>query len=393
MKKVFLLSMVITMCFLGGCGSRTKSTSSRDINATKKTEAEKDTASEKEPIEKDTIEKEVDNTEKEAPASSNATMTAEEFDGILAKLPLSVLETKYTIQDEEYKALYPDMLQAIIQNNTDKDIKSAIIAFAAWDENGLPVKIRGFFSYTEGEYISKVDYSDINLEAGGTFGDDSGYELREDQNIESYKSIVVSYESFDGEEWTNPYFDEFCTLYEGKKLADAVSVEVNLEETTVSSGGSTKVEEKGDSPAIGELEELLAKEPVFVTSTEYAVQDYEYKTLYPDMLLALIQNNSADDIKDAVVAFVAWDKNGLPVKIKGYMSYTEGSYIQEVAYDDINLTAGGSFGEDYGLQLDEDEGIETFKAMVVSYETFDGTTWENPHYDAFCSLYEGKKLK
>ena len=75
------------------------------------------------------------------------------------------------------------------------------------------------------------------------------------------------------------------------------------------------------------------------------------------------------------------------------MSFSEGSYIKEVSYDDINLTAGGTYGEDSGLQLDENEGIATFKVIVVSYETFEGTTWENPHYDTFCSLYEGKKMK
>ena len=36
--------------------------------------------------------------------------------------------------------------------------------------------------------------------------------------------------------------------------------------------------------------------------------------------------------------------------------------------------------------------IATFKAIVVSYETFEGKTWNNPYYEDFCSLYEGKKL-
>lgn len=36
--------------------------------------------------------------------------------------------------------------------------------------------------------------------------------------------------------------------------------------------------------------------------------------------------------------------------------------------------------------------IKSFKAIVVSYETFDGDTWDNPYYEDFCSLYEGKKL-
>lgn len=391
MKKVFLICTVVTMCFLGGCGSGAKSTTSKEPNVTKNTEADKKTAEkDKETTE---TEKAIEETKKEEPAPSNVTMTVDEFDSLLSEQPLSITGTKYIVQNEEYKSLYPDLLQVTLQNNTDADIKSSVLAFAAWDKNGLPVKIVGYLSFTGGAYISKVNYSDINLETGGSYGKDSGLQLDEDLNIDSFKAIVVSYETFDGEEWENPYFDEFCKLYEGKKLADMVSVEVKLEEIAVPTGENAKSTKKEDLPTISELEELLAKEPVTITKAEYAVQNEEFKSLYPDMILATIQNNSKDDIKDAVLAFAAWDKNGLPIKIKGYMSFSEGSYIKEVAYDAINVTAGGSYGEDSGLQLDENEGIATFKVMVVSYETFEGTTWENPHYDAFCSLYEGKKMK
>ena len=55
------------------------------------------------------------------------------------------------------------------------------------------------------------------------------------------------------------------------------------------------------------------------------------------------------------------------------------------------MAAGGTYGKDSGFQLDENLEIATFKAMVVSYETYDGTEWENPQYKNFCSLYEGKK--
>jgi hypothetical protein len=34
------------------------------------------------------------------------------------------------------------------------------------------------------------------------------------------------------------------------------------------------------------------------------------------MLHAVAQNNTTDDIQHAVVAFAAWDKNGLPLKLK-----------------------------------------------------------------------------
>ena len=51
-----------------------------------------------------------------------------DFDALLKTMPVFVTSVKYVVQDEEYKALYPDMLQAIIQNDTSYDIKNAIVA-------------------------------------------------------------------------------------------------------------------------------------------------------------------------------------------------------------------------------------------------------------------------
>ena len=140
-----------------------------------------------------------------------------------------------------------------------------------------------------------------------------------------------------------------------------------------------------------ELLELLAAQPLAVTKTEYLVQSDEWKTLYPDMLSAILLNNSDEAIQNAVVAFVAWDKNNLPVKIEGQFDFMGGSYIKEVRYDEINLIPGETFGENKGYSLSQNTTIATCKAIVVSYETFEGVTWNNPYYEDFRELYEGKK--
>ena len=140
-----------------------------------------------------------------------------------------------------------------------------------------------------------------------------------------------------------------------------------------------------------EFEELLAQLPLFISSTQYVVQDEQYKSLYPDMLQAVLQNDTDADIKNAVVAFASWDKNGLPVKIKGSIDFSDGSYIKQVNYADINLVPGDSFGENSGFEVDEACGITHFTAMVASYETFEGDVWENPLFEDWCALYEGTK--
>lgn len=157
----------------------------------------------------------------------------------------------------------------------------------------------------------------------------------------------------------------------------------NVEETTIPKKKELTVEE---------LETQLSEQELKITSTNYIVQDERYKALYPDMMQAILQNNTEHDIKNAVVAFVAWDENNLPVKIKGNIDFSDGSYIKQCNYGDINLIPGGTFGESSGFEVDESCGIKTFKAIVVSYETFTGVKWTNPLYNDWCKLYEGVKL-
>ena len=96
---------------------------------------------------------------------------------MLSGLPVSVVKSEYLVQDEQYKSLYPDMLNAVIQNNTDADIKDAVLAFVAWDSNHLPVKLVGNMDFSGGDYFAEVNYSDINLVGGSTFGEDFVFPL------------------------------------------------------------------------------------------------------------------------------------------------------------------------------------------------------------------------
>ncbi|MBS1483037.1 MAG: hypothetical protein HP059_07380, partial [Clostridium sp.] len=282
-------------------------------------------------------------------------------------------------------------LSTVIQNHTDEDIKDAVLAIVAWDSNKLPVKLVGNMDFQGGEYFKKVNYRDINLVGGGTFGEDSGFSVDESCKVDSFKTIILSFETFDGDKWKNPYEDSFRQAYEGKKYTDDIKIQVEMQDADFvksDTPSGTRVE----NASAEELEASLASQPVFVSNTNYAVQNDRYKSIYPDLLQAIIQNNSEEDIRDAVLAFVAWDSNGLPVKIKGQMSFNDPTYVTEVLLEDINLVPGSSYGDSQGYAIDENCAIESFKAMVVSYTTFEDKTWENPEYKAFCDLYEGKRL-
>lgn len=380
MKRSFLV-ILSAVLVLGGCGGG---------GTTAATDAGKAQETASGPAE-ETTQKETTQAETAAPPKEVKELSAGEFDELLAGLPVSVVNTEYVVQDDQYKSLYPDLLSTVIQNHTDEDIKDAVLAIVAWDSNKLPVKLVGNMDFQGGEYFKKVNYRDINLVGGGTFGEDSGFSVDESCKVDSFKTIILSFETFDGDKWKNPYEDSFRQAYEGKKYTDDIKIQVEMQDADFvksDTPSGTRVE----NASAEELEASLASQPVFVSNTNYAVQNDRYKSIYPDLLQAIIQNNSEEDIRDAVLAFVAWDSNGLPVKIKGQMSFNDPTYVTEVLLEDINLVPGSSYGDSQGYAIDENCAIESFKAMVVSYTTFEDKTWENPEYKAFCDLYEGKRL-
>ena len=143
-----------------------------------------------------------------------------------------------------------------------------------------------------------------------------------------------------------------------------------------------------------ELETLLMQQPMYVLSTDYIIQDEQYKALYPDLLQAVIKNNSGTEVQNVVVAFVAWDINNLPVQIYTKYSFGSGAYVVRCNYENVNMIDGATYGETSGMALDYNtNNIATFKAIVVSYEDFDGNTWNNPYYNTWVDMYENKRLE
>lgn len=382
--KTILLCLMIGLLFSGcssnvaaGTGVQASGETTSETNGTTQTQAVE--------AEEVTVKVEAKGTE----------MNRVDFEALLSQLPVAVVSTKYVVQDKEYKSIYPDMLQTIILNQTEEDIKDAVVAIVAWDENKLPVKLKGNIDFSDGSYVKEVEYSDINLIGGATFGEDSGFGIDQAIQVTSFKAIPVRMTNFDGDTWENPYFDEWKQLYEGKKYSESMTVEVVVDPAQhVMQKAQGDMSSTGDADVLeSDLNSQIEKQLLKVVESKVKVQDTQYKSIYPDLLQAILKNDTDLDIKNAVVAFVAWDENRLPVPIKGNMDFTDGSYVKLVDYNDINLVPGKSYGQDSGYGLDEYHRIKSFKAMVVSYESFDGTTWENPLFDDWIALYEGKKMK
>lgn len=145
-----------------------------------------------------------------------------------------------------------------------------------------------------------------------------------------------------------------------------------------------------------ELQEVIKSQPLFVTETKF-IDSSELSYSSSSMLQAMIYNNSEVPVKNAVIGFCAWDKNGLPIKIKDYISISDGEYFKKIRYGEINLMpaetyTGKSNDTYYGMSVDKELDISMSKAIVVSYEDFDGNEWKNPNLLDFKKLYEEKRI-
>lgn len=228
MKKAIttvVLLVFAASCFIGcssnnvTSGSATEATSTAEVTTTTTTEATTETTTEATTVE----------TTTETTLSRTIIADQSKLESLLKQQPLYVSKTKYVVQDRYYKALYPDMLRAVIFNKSHEDIKSAVVAFVAWDKNNLPVKIKGDIDFSDGAYIQYVNYNDINLVHGKTYGNRSGFSINYRCNIKKFKAAVVGYETFDGKEWMNPYFSAWEDMYGGgKKLSINLRTEITL---------------------------------------------------------------------------------------------------------------------------------------------------------------------
>nr|WP_263313487.1 DUF5780 domain-containing protein [Mammaliicoccus sp. Marseille-Q6498] len=176
------------------------------------------------------------------------------------------------------------------------------------------------------------------------------------------------------------------------------SSDINVEEkgkkdSTTKVNGTKKQKVKDEKYSAEKLENKLKENDLIIQNSQYLVQSEDMKSLYPDILSTVVKNKSNKDIKNISIGYVAWDSNGLPVKIKGKIDFSGGAYYRFGNGEGVNIPPGGTFGENRGLELSEDTNINSFKPIIISYEDFEGHKWKNKNLESFRKIYEGKRLK
>jgi hypothetical protein len=119
--------------------------------------------------------------------------------------PLSITDTKITIVSKNNKEIYPDTMQVILKNHSNKLVNNFTLSILGYDANGNSVEIQSKYGkYSVYEFIGTGE--NISIKPGQTWGDGYGWSLSSTHNVKNIIACIQEIRYSDGTSWKNPLY-------------------------------------------------------------------------------------------------------------------------------------------------------------------------------------------
>ena len=146
-----------------------------------------------------------------------------------AEFSVEMLGSKYLVRGEDKDAA-PDAIKTYFANRGEKEITNVILGVFGFDENGKAVKlIEAGDNASDGNYLALISYTTKDFTKGVIYGENDLYEVHEKCGIKYTVAVLKSYTDIDGKTFENPYFIDYCLIYEGGEIDIVVNEPVEPE--------------------------------------------------------------------------------------------------------------------------------------------------------------------
>ena len=288
-------------------------------------------------------------------------------------------------------------LMSDIKNETAEGvyIGSLVIAFLAWDGNGAPVQIKTEENPENPYYCFEMTVGkSVAILKGATWTADIGLKLSEACDDIAYVEAIAVSGTINVEAWENPCYDAWYELYNGQILADWQREDMKSFATDYITEDSAEETEQDPKQRFDQMKADIKNQNAYITASSV----YKNTETGDIFLTANIKNDSDKSISNIDIAFAAWDIDGNPILIKSASGLTEDSYIKELNFGDVTLSAGEEWIGDtednvYGLRVNSEQtNIAYVEAIFVGYVADDGGVWTNPAYYTWKNVFGGQML-
>lgn len=138
-------------------------------------------------------------------------------DTIKNSSPIIIEKSSIIVNSKNNKELYPDQIQVLLKNKSNKIINKFNLSILGFDGNGNSVEIQGKYTDVKDyEFLGSAE--NIKVKPNETWGGGYAWSLSSNTDLKNILDCVVDVQYSDGSSWTNPLYKPWLDRHKQKTL-------------------------------------------------------------------------------------------------------------------------------------------------------------------------------